>query len=231
MTNSNRKGAMPRQLPGPQAVRGIAIGIILTAVAVVVALGIAMTFSMRNSVAVSETNSQALLATTILTQAATLKSAIILAQAKSGASMESQHLNTNSFTYTTSGVGVYNPVDGADDPVTPPSGSITSSSTGWRWFGDGYTAALTFPGSDGYYHYPITLSYLQQGVCAQINKSLTGSANIPVLTRSLDLQTITGWIDLSADSNSNAISGYFEICFQDNRGVYQYFKVVQDDTA
>lgn len=231
MTTPNRNGAMLRQVRRPKAVHGIAIGIILAAVAVVVALGIAMTFSMRNSAAVSETNSQALLATTILTQAATLKSAIILTQAKSGASMESQHLNANGFSYTASGVGVYNPVDGADDPVSPPSGSITSSSSGWRWFGDNYTAALIFPGFNGYYYYPITLSYLQQGVCAQINKSLTGSTSIPVLTRSLDLQTITGWIDLTADSNSNAISGYSEICFEDNRGVYEYYKIVQDDTA
>jgi hypothetical protein len=211
----------------------MAIGVILTAVALVVALGIALTYSMRAGSAVSETNSQALLASTLINQAATLKSALVVSTEKD-TYYEALHTFANQAWDQTNntdlGIGIYNPSQGAADPQTPPPGSITSSSTGWRWSGYNWSTPIDLPGQNNYY-YLISLSYVQPAVCAQINKQLTGSTAIPVVTTTFNLQTISGWNNVSNNAAYSALSGYLEICFVDSTNNYQYYRTIVDDSA
>lgn len=208
---------------GRRHVRGMAIAIIITAVALAVLIGVALTLAARAGASTSEANHQAAVATILLEQAATIKTALEATQAKNEG-----YFNLLDLTYNRSDrseEGIYHPVDGMTVPQNPPGEAFTTGTGSWAFYPSNgrsaYTIYLNGVGTANGTDSVIVLSGLTQGVCQQIDKLLLGSPTIPATSVAVNFSNAS--TDLRGEASLN---GLYEVCFKDSNNLYQYYRVV-----
>lgn len=211
------------RLKSRHSVHGMAIAVIITAVALAVLIGVALTLAARAGASMSESNHQAVVATILLEQAATIKTALEGTQAKNEGYFNLLDLSSNR--NDRSEEGVYHPVDGMTAPQNPPGEAFTAGTGNWAFYPSNgrsaYTIYLNGVGTASGTDSVIVLSGLTQGVCQQINKLVTGSITIPATSVAVNFSNAT--TDLRGEAS---LSGLYEICFKDSNNLYQYYRVV-----
>lgn len=214
----------------PLRQRGMAIGIILLACFLLGAISIALTLAQRGNITSAETQSQQVLASTILDQATAYNNAFDAYHAKNGCLVLWLALDTT----MSSQCNLYDPATGTITPQTPPVDAFLSSANAhWVYKTDmtdgldyGYPVVALKNVGTGQDSYVIVLVGLKQGVCQQINQKLLGTTtiNAPSTSNMLsDWSTQTVFIDLSAD---NAVNGIYAQCIKTTDGGYVFYNVI-----
>lgn len=203
---------------------GMAIGLILVAVALIATLGVTIALSSLNNYGTNYTPKKDALATAVINQGRNLRAGI--------ATMTANGTAISSITLDTSGgTGLYNPSSGGVEPQSPNPAMLANSSATWTWKVDGSgnpVVKLYNVGNSANADYVMALPYIDPYTCTSIDNILHGITYTPQLAASVasDWQTAATSIDLSA-SNSGT-QGWTEGCYMDSSGSnYVYVMTVR----
>lgn len=194
----------------PARQSGLAIGVILVAVALVAALGMVIAASSSYVFGYNSTPKDDALATALIAQARNLRGGVDTMTAR-GTSIKSITFDTS----TTA--GLFNPTIGGTDLQAPVPMAQASTSTGWIWKVDasGNPTLNMYNVGTSQTDYAAVLPNVEYHVCEDINYILNNYWGIPGLNPAnatfTNLTTPATTVDLSA-SNSGT-QGWSEGCY------------------
>lgn len=194
--------------------KGVAISLILVAVALLIAISTAIMMSNKTNSGSSQMENNRVNGEAILAQARNIRAGI--------EDMTGQGIQINTITFDTSGTsGLYNPSVGGTEPQPPLTYPtylhFSTSPANWIWKVDGSgnpVVKINGLGIDANADYVIIQPDLSISACYGVNQLLHGTATPPTVTGPA---TFSAWttpataIDLSA---ANATSGWTEGCFK-----------------
>lgn len=204
--------------------RGLALSVILLAVVLLAALGVAVAIGSRSGPTNISSQKAKILAATLLHQAQAYRDADLAMMQAKGMPYFNPDLTTSGFYSMT------DPAQGYTEPQQPPTDAyVSAASATWILKKDtsngNATVTLMNVGTTAA-DYTIATVNLKIGVCQQLNQLLGGSTTIPVET----VGTSTAWstaatvMDLSGEA---AVNGKTAQCVQTMDGQYVFYSTLR----
>lgn len=215
--------------PLPYRQRGLSMGLIMVAVALLAVIGMALMLSEKTGTLTSETRIAGVRAATLVQQAATLRSAWQNMARQIGTPVYLE-FNTSDMA-----MGLFNPSAGTTEVQTPPVAAFANTANvNWIYKVDGSSGInggnpvvyLNNVGDANTTSWLVAVTGLQSGVCGQINQQLLGTTVIPAPAAgaSTDWETPATVIDLRNDPTVNGISAQ---CIKTTDGQYTFYSVLR----
>lgn len=198
-----------RTIKTPHQQKGVALGVILGAIALIAAIGFALVSGSRQTTTNTATEKTKLDAAALMTQGVNLRDGVTR--------MLSNGVDVNNITAdAAANTGLYHPTDGgAVQQVAPPTAVTTA--TDWA-LGDVQANAVGTTSGDDVIVY---MGNVTQSVCGVINTQLRGDSTIPAAGVALADFAAGTAADLSAVAGATS-----EACVEETGGAYVYYTVV-----
>lgn len=223
---AKRPAALPQPHYGERNIvlgrqAGLAIGVVLASLLLMVLMGTAIVYSTRTGALTSGQQTDRQLAVALIQQAANFKTGFNLLQAH-GIAIQNITLDS------TGNTGLYDPVNGALPPQVPPRNAMYTADTAvnsWVYELDGSKNPMVKLNSIGTTaaEYVIAVGPIYQGMCQQIDQILLGTTAYGVDGTYPLANWMTRPSSTLIDLSGNAAMNRPEQCIQTQDGYYVYY--------